>query len=448
MIPALAELGQAAHVLGLGLDPAAAARAVGYTELTHAPRRAGGALVSAVDVLQRASFYRRHRLASDRVTLWWYRRHDPWINRMALAAVESLAAVGSRSPVYEWQVRYLARLRRPSWDLGPARAQLEAIRPSLVVATSCINLIEEPYLLAAADLGIPTLGCIQSFDHLTGRSLPADCDHFAVWNARMREQLLRYHRVRDPSRVHLTGTAQFDFHVRPEFRWTRTDTLQRLGLEPGDRYILYAANTFTQTPTEPDLVRELVRRGASTAELAGHRFVVRLHPNDDFERWSALAAAEHRIVVSRPSTRSESFAGPEDQARLVSTLLHADVCHNMWSSMSLDSAVIGTPVVCVAFAATPGSLEDRFCREVYEADFYRPIVESGGVRMARTMDELVAETVAYAGDRSRDATARAALAAQECGPLDGRSAERIAALVARLASSVGHALAGAEAAAP
>jgi hypothetical protein len=178
-------------------------------------------------------------------------------------------------------------------------------------------------------------------------------------------------------------------------------------------------------------------------DLRRHRILVRFHPNDDFERWNAVAAADRRIVLSRPSARSESFAGPEDQAQLISTLLHADVCHNMWSSMSLDSAVVGTPVVCVAFAGRRGTAEDRFCRVVYEADFYAPIVASGGVRMAYGIDQLVAETVEYVRDRRRDAEARARLASQECGPLDGGSAERIARLIVRLATERAMAVEGA-----
>ncbi len=416
MLPTLERLGLRAHVLAgaaLGAPPATGPKL----------------LLSTLDVLQRASFYRRFDLASDRITLWWYRRNDsPW-QRGRFAAVESLAVVGSRSPLYEWQLARMAALKRRVWDLTPARDAIERLQPSVVVATSCISPAEEPFLMAARDLGIPTLGCIQSFDHLTGRSLPADCDHYAVWNDRMRDQLAHYHGVRDASRVHVTGTAQFDFHRQDEFRWTRARTLAELGLRPEDRYILYAANTRMQTPSEPGLVAHLASRCADVPELRSHRIVVRLHPLDTFERWDGIAGASPRVVISRPSARSESFDDPADQARLVSTQLHADVCHNMWSSMSLDASVVDTPVVCVAFADRKGTAEDRFCQMVYETDYYQPIVESGGVRVARNMDQLVAETAAYVADPARDREARARLARQECGPLDGRSAERIAELI-------------------
>jgi hypothetical protein len=250
----------------------------------------------------------------------------------------------------------------------------------------------------------------------------------------MKRQLLQYHYPRDPSRIVVTGTAQFDFHRRPEFHRPRAETLARIGLAPGDRYILYAANTVTQTPSEPTLVLELAARCARTPELERHRVLVRLHPRDEFSRWGHVSAADPRIVVSRPTAISQCFEGPDDQTRLVSTISHADVCHNMWSSMSLDAAALDTPVVCVAFAGQRGGLEDEFCRRVYETEYYRPIIESGGVRLALDMDQLVAETVAYVLHRGRDATARARMAEEECGPLDGHSAERIANLIDEIAA--------------
>lgn len=437
LLPALEERGHRAFVLGVSLaggSGTAASMGNDFAELEPPASHRLTLALSALDVVQRASFFRRFGLCSDRVTRPWYGRDDGVLRRAGSALVETAALLGSRLPFYRWQVAGVARVKRRAWDLGPARRRLAELQPSVVVATSCISQAEEPFLLAARELAIPTLGCIQSFDHLTSRPLPADCDHYAVWNERMKRQLLQYHDPRDPSRIVVTGTAQFDFHRRPEFRRPRAETLARIGLAPGDRYILYAANTVTQTPSEPKLVLELAARCARTPELERHRVLVRLHPRDDFSRWDHVSAADPRIVVSRPTAISQRFDRPDDQTLLISTVSHADVCHNMWSSMSLDAAALDTPIVCVAFAGQRGGLEDEFCRRVYETEYYRPIVESGGVRLARDMAQLVAETVAYVRDRGRDGTARARLAEEECGPLDGRNAERIAELIDQIAT--------------
>ena len=121
-----------------------------------------------------------------------------------------------------------------------------------------------------------------------------------------------------------------------------------------------------------------------------------------------------------------------DQARLVSTLAHADVCLNTASTISLDAAAAGTPVVCVGFAGRRGGKEDELCRDAHFTTHYQPITESGGVRLVRDMGELVNAVATYVRDRSQDAAARQRLVVAECGPVDGRAAVRVAKLIAAL----------------
>ncbi|HET7604193.1 MAG TPA: oligosaccharide flippase family protein [Gemmatimonadales bacterium] len=432
LLPALEQRGLRARVLVRpGTTVAGSAGA-----LVPAQRRGrlATAALRALDLVHHGAFFARYRLNNDALTMWWYRRGEARPRRLVVTLLERAgAAIGPT-----WMYRYVERstdwIRRHAWDLEPHREELRRHSPSVVVATSGIDELEEPYVMAARDLGIPTLGCIQSFDHLTGRSRLVSADQYAVWNERMRDQLLRLHPDRSAA-VAVTGTAQFDFHRQGRFRWDRGATLAHLGLNQDDRYLLYAANTFCQAPSEPDLVSALARRCAADPTLRYHRIVVRLHPLDDFARWQAQAGADERIVLSRPCERSEEFTDAAEQARLVSTLAHADVCINMWSSMSLDAAALDTPVVCVAFSGGGRGPEEQFCRDVYRVDFYAPIVASGGVRLARDLDTLVSETARAVADPARDRTLRAALATSECGPLDGQSACRIADAVAGLAAA-------------
>lgn len=396
------------------------------------PRR-GTALASAV---LHASFARRHGLAFPSLLRRWRRRNSGVSLVIRDAAVELLSFLGSRRPLYGWQVRQVDRRFARSRDLEPVRTQLEQLRPTLLVSTNCQFSDERPYVIAARELGIPTLACIQSFDNLTTRSVLPVFDHYALWNDRMRNQLLRFYPDRNPATVHVTGTPQFDFHVRPEFCWDRATTLAHLGLAATARYLLHGPTRF---PTEPELLRALARGCAATPELARHRIVVRPHPSEKRTRWEQLVVEEPRIVLSWPwgvppgrAWDAPGGARPVDQARLVSVLLHADVCVNTASTISLDAAAVGTPVVCAAFAGKPGGLEDRVCREGHESAHFRPIIESGGVRLARNVRELLGEAAAYVRNRERDAEGRRRLVAEECGTVDGRAARRIAELIGRL----------------
>lgn len=386
-------------------------------------------------VLQHAAFAERHGIRTHRIFDRWRRRDQSRARRLWSGAVRGLAVATARGPVYEWLGRAERHLGRRRWELEPIMSQLRSLEPRLIVSTSCVVRDEAAYLLAAERLGIPTLGCILSFDNLTSKGVLPTFDHYAVWSDRMRQEVRRLYPDRDPASIRITGTTQFDVHRRQDLRWSRARTLEELGLTPDDRYVLYAANCATYTPTEPELIREYLRGMRSHPVLHRHRLVVRPHPADDAARWNGLADAGDGLVLSRPHAQDGRFSSESAQARLIGSLAHADVCVNMASTMTLDAAVLDTPVVCVAFAARAGSLEHWLAGSCYETSHYAPIAASGGVRVARSMDALVQETAEQVLHPEHDRLARARLVADLCGPVDGASADRLAGLIRSLAGA-------------
>ena len=114
LLPGLRELGHRVEVLGLpGAGPVAFAEPgpdQRFSEIDLAPRkRVTGA--AALGIIQNASFYRRHRLTTDRLTQWWYRRHEGVWRRVQYGMLEAAGAVGAWDPLYRWQMRRLATLR-------------------------------------------------------------------------------------------------------------------------------------------------------------------------------------------------------------------------------------------------------------------------------------------------------------------------------------------------
>lgn len=249
----------------------------------------------------------------------------------------------------------------------------------------------------------------------------------------MADEVLRLHPDRDPSHVHVTGTPQFDLHRTPGFMHSRGATLALLGLDPDARYVLYAANCAHFTPTEPELVRTLCRRLGVEAVTRRHVVLLRPHPADNLARWSAIAGTEPNLVVAAPQGADGRFGTVEAQARLVSALAHADACLNMASTMSLDAAVLDVPVVCVGFALERGSDEDRMAAACHQSTHYAAVTESGGVRLATSLEALVGEVVEYVRDPARDREARRRLVSDVCGPVDGGAAERLQQLIEHLA---------------
>ena len=378
----------------------------------------------------RAGFSHRHGIASYEIYARWLERRAPLRERLHTRVAEALGVALRRDALRARAVRAVERGYRDLYVLEPARAHLRELAPDLVYSTACILASEYPYSLAAKDLGVRTVASIPSFDNLTSRGVLPRFDDYLVWNERMRDQLLRFYPAVEAAKVRVTGTPQFDFHVRPEYRWERPRTLAALGLPSDARYLLYSASHQQLTPDEPALVAELARRARAHPALGGHMLVVRLHPLEDWSRWNAVRGAAPHVVLSPawdepPDASGWTLASPDGQARLVSSIAHADACVNIASTMSLDAAILDRPVVGIDFRGEPDAPRDVLYGE-YEAEHYRPLVQSGGIRVARSWSELLDLLETAVGDPARDRAARAGMARSECGTVDGHAADRVA----------------------
>jgi hypothetical protein len=241
--------------------------------------------------------------------------------------------------------------------------------------------------------------------------------------------------------VMVTGTPQFDFHRRPGCRWSREATLRHLGVPAGARYFLYAGGGESLMPAEPELVAELARRMAADHALRDSWLVMRLHPQDDGRRWESLAAPGSKIVLSpavepQPDDEAWKRTRPEEQDRLISSLLHAEACVNIASTITLDAAILDRPVIGIEFSGVPSSPRELMY-SAYGATHYRPIVASGGLEIARDWDALL-ESMRLATTRpERLREARARMVREVCGTVDGQSTRRVVDAVVRILEEVG-----------
>ncbi|HEX6809379.1 MAG TPA: hypothetical protein VF118_15435 [Gemmatimonadaceae bacterium] len=421
--------------------PAAArfAAASQIHELLELPTRPvrGKALLDAVI---RSGFNRRYDISSYPIYRRWFERDWTPAQRARAAGIEMLGAVAQRKPVLNGLCRLVERRYREAHDLTPVREQLERMAPTMVWSTFCVTPLEFPYYLAARDLGIPIVTSILSFDNLTSRSVIPPYDHYFVWHEGMRAQLLRLYPDTPPEHVTVTGTPQFDFHRDPAYRRPRTETLAALGVPADARYVLYAASFVGLAPDEPELVRRIAELMQHTPALRHLWLVVRIHPLETRERWRPVTDVFPNVVVQtaweRPPDRDGwTLATPADQARLVSALAHAEMCVNVASTMTLDAALLDRPVIGIDFSTEPRAPRGIMYEE-YGVEHYRPLVERGGLRVAKSWNDLAAFMDSAVTDPARDRMQRAHMVEYECGRADGCAADRLTAALLRAAGPI------------
>jgi hypothetical protein len=378
-----------------------------------------------------SAFSKRNKIGSYVIYQRWFERVQTPAQLLRRRLVELLGTLAQPAPVFSTLYQTYDALYRLEYDLQPVREQLHELDPDLLWSTVNIeSSFERAYVLAARALHIPVANSILSFDNLTSKPAHLLYDYYLVWNQKMKDQLLRFYPQVSPQHVTITGTPQFDFHCRPELRWSRRATLQRGCLPSDARYFLYACSTQALTPAEPALVAALAQRMRRDNALRDYWLVVRTHPRDDWSRWNSISSSSDRVVLSPawdalPDGEGWALPTLQDQARFVSTLVHAEACLNIASTTALDAAILDRPVIGIRFEHEPDAPREILYEE-YDADHYRPLLQSGGLRVARSWPELMALMRQAIRGPEQDREARARMVAQECGTVDGRAAERVA----------------------
>jgi hypothetical protein len=129
---------------------------------------------------------------------------------------------------------------------------------------------------------------------------------------------------------------------------------------------------------------------------------------------------------------------PEDSYLLPNMLRHAAVGVNVASTISLELCMFDRPVINVAYNPDGTDRDEVDYARYYRFDHYRPLVESGCVTLASSeadMRRLLRQALTNPGE-SVD-RGRAFLRSMFGATLDGRSADRVASHLVRLARAEG-----------
>jgi hypothetical protein len=264
-------------------------------------------------------------------------------------------------------------------------------KPDLVFNGSHVHSqIATQAVHAAQTLGIKTAAFIFSWDNLTsqGRIIPP-YDYYLVWNEAIRDQLLQIYGAVRPEQVFVVGTPQFDFHFNPEYYWSREKFCDWAGADPARPIVLYSTGMANHMPGEPLIVEAVADMLKEMTDLGSPQLLVRVYPKDRSGRFEALKQKRPDILFpSVPWEPAWLTPKPEDAYVLTNTLRHVAAGVNVASTISLELCMFDKPVVNVGYNPPGVDKRDVDYARYYEFDHYRPVVESGAVRVARSESEM------------------------------------------------------------
>jgi len=159
-------------------------------------------------------------------------------------------------------------------------------------------------------------------------------------------------------------------------------------------------------------------------------FFVRFQPNDmvseeelSYRPW---------LRYDRPGTRFTKTRGVDwdmtgdEMKHLADTLAYTELLLCYASSMSVDAAVFGKPVINIDFELKPSKHLIKSPTQFYQMEHYGNAIRTGGLRLVESPEELLQWINRYLEAPSLDQEGRLRLVREQCGVVDGRAGARIA----------------------
>lgn len=308
-------------------------------------------------------------------------------------------------------------------------------KPAGVFSTVAINAeVDVPIIREAKKRGIKTVAMLRGWDNFTShgflRILP---DRFLLQNEFLRQMSLRYQFL-NPSAVEVVGFPQNDWYFRKDWILPREEFLKNIGVDPAHRIILYGAMGDFLFPCEGE-VAEIFEDLMSSKKLPEDLIMIfRAHPafKSPLERMKGLKFVVPDRNASYTSPKVSSWEmGEKEMAYLLNSIVHSEMVITAGSTMALDGVALGKPIIMVAFEKTRTNYWLSARRFIHHYTHFGPLIESGGMSIARNSEELAGAVEKYLRNHDADSEGRKKIEALFLAPFDGHSGERIAGSVLR-----------------
>jgi len=317
------------------------------------------------------------------------------------------------------------------------RRLFDRAKPKVVAGFSPEGLREMLLLETARAEGIPTVVMIRSRDNLASKILHLPiADRYLVWSDVTRDFLLGMYVETKPEQVVVTGSPQFDRHLKPEFRLDRKAFFEKMELDPNRPLIVYTTATPGSIPHEIEMTQHLADAAHEGRFRNGAQLLVRGHPRM-FGSDLKLLHREYPEAKAFPKPTGHKYQSTEHESQVVrliledepvhlATLAYQDVQVNVCGTMTIDSAILDKPTVNVYYDIPADTNPGNSVRRYYTRSDIKQMMSYGTSRLAKSPEECIDLINQYLEKPELDAEGRKLASASDCGLLDGKAGERIA----------------------
>lgn len=245
------------------------------------------------------------------------------------------------------------RLERSTSKYKYCKAQLEEHKPDLIFCTTQRATQSISALLAAKDLGIPTVAFVYSWDNVPKAMQVVETDYYCVWSDLMKQQVLQYYPFVKPDQVFVTGTPQFEPHYDESLKLSREAFFKEHNLDTDKKYICFSGDDITTSPLDQFYLEDLAN-AVKNLNNQGYNLgiIYRKCPVDFTDRYDAVIEKNKDIIdVLDPiwkqvgSQWNQVLPTPEDFKMLYNVCEHSEFVTNVCSSTVFDFVAHSKPCI-------------------------------------------------------------------------------------------------------
>ncbi|MEK7502870.1 MAG: CDP-glycerol glycerophosphotransferase family protein [Patescibacteria group bacterium] len=302
-------------------------------------------------------------------------------------------------------------------------------KPDLVFLGNLFDPMEIAILRGAKKRNVKTIGFVNSWDKITSkghvRILPSK---LIVTNEIVRGEAEKYLGINEKD-IFVSGVPQYDHYLNKPVS-PREEFFKSIGADPKKELLVFAPLGSAWSDSDWDTIDLLWDLVQKRTFKKGLELLVRFPPNDFAHEENIKKRPYLRCDV--PGTRFSTSLGMDwdmssaEMDHLRNTLRHCSLLIGYSSSIGIDAAVFGKPIINVGFTVRevkPGK-KDPVVR--YETAHYRKALASGGIRLVKSKSELAEWINKYLQNPEIDSEGRKRLVQEQCYRADGKAGERTA----------------------
>ncbi|MBI2055925.1 MAG: hypothetical protein HYT37_00910 [Candidatus Sungbacteria bacterium] len=309
--------------------------------------------------------------------------------------------------------------------------------PDLALAPDIVFPIDRFFLRAARKRGIPTAGMMRSWDNITAKGVVQILPDMLILHTTRMKRLAEKLVGMPAEKIMVSGPPDFDDYYKPAI-FSREEFCQKLGIPASRRIVLFTPFFDASIDSAIILLQELLKALDDGRIPYDVQILLRYRPG--YTAASSLAIPSHpRLVITYPC--EQYFYGKkgakeriidwefskQDVDLLTHSMRYSEVMVNTVSTLTIDSAACDKPAIGVRFDAAPNCPPEHQITKVMDLhDHYRELERTGGIRLAKNIDELIGSINFYLKHPEADRDGRKRICEEQIEFFDGKNGTRAA----------------------